>query len=135
MEPDPHCPVCLGTAFVIKAKPILVHTSAPERPDFDEQNVTPITIMGSARRIFFILPDTHPTEMDRLVEVTWTVPTEKVMKYGQVLYIHKVYEISHIDPCHGEKGQLCFYKIAVHDLDIDQQWLMLQLNSRPPQRS
>ena len=132
-EPSPHCPVCFGTAFIVRANVVKVHTSAPERPDFDEQNETPISIMGPARRIFFCLPEANPNEKDLLFEVTWTVPTERVRQEGQVLYIHKVYEISHVDPLHGEGGELCFYKMALHDLDIDISWLMQQLNSKPRQ--
>ena len=126
-EPKPHCPVCLGTGYIVKAKPLLVRTQGPARPEFEQVKDTPLSLMGSERRLFYCLPDAVPIENDLLVEVTWTVPRDEVLKRGHVLYIHRVYDVEHIEPMHGFGGELYYYKIAVHDLDIDQSWLLTQL--------
>lgn len=129
-EPDSKCPVCLGLGYKVQIKPILARTSTPWKPDFQEQGLTPIGILGDQSMIFYVKSEDRPKERDRLLEVTWSVPREHVMKKGQILAIHHVYSLERVEPKHGEHGDLSYYRIGAHDIDVGVSWLLELLKNR-----
>jgi hypothetical protein len=123
-EPSGHCPVCLGLSYVAQAAPLQVRTTYSRIIGYNEEEQTPVGLIGSQDLHFYILPGALvPQEGDLIVDVSWTTPKNNTRKFGDIASVNMVFEANQIQPLRGESGELAFYKIAVHDIDIDKRWL------------
>ena len=127
--PDAHCPVCLGLGRPVVARPLKVRNSQVGRANTEEQQETALGAIGANDQHYYCGPGVSPHELDLILEVTWSSPD--VLTRGRVQAVHRVYQINHIDTKRGEGGELAFYRLGVHDLDIDVRWLTTILRDRP----
>jgi len=132
LEPNSHCKTCLGSGFRVQLSPILTRSSSATRPDYTEQDETPVGIIGSQSMLYYTLPENSVNEGDMILSVSWSVPTDQVPRQGQVVAVHKVFEANRVDAKLGERGELAYYRVSTHDMDVDLKWMARCLvQSRP----
>lgn len=130
-ETDRFCPRCLGTGHAVTLAPALVRSSGQFRPEFAGASQSPVGRVEVDRVSWYCLPSVRPQTGDLMLDVTWSVPTARVTREGQVLAVHRYFTLGRIEPYRGEGGQLFGYRLPAHDLDTDTQWLLPHVTHRP----
>lgn len=131
LEQSPRCPRCLGRGRLVQVHPCRVRGSSPWRPNPDALEDTPMGVTQSGTRIYYFHWDDTPDEGDLILEVTWSVPAERVPTHGQVLAVHRVYEVNSVQPARGVGGEVVYHRTAAQSLDIDVAWITDRLKHRP----
>jgi len=132
LEVNPDCDVCLGRGYQVVLKPELVRASIYDRSNFDAFSETPIGILGPENNIYFMKHTASPTQGDLIAEVTWDKPGDEVVKYGNVLAVHHIYETKTVKAFRGQNGEVVYFKITTRPTEIEETRLAPILKTKRP---